>query len=189
MKLEAYGSSRGHEIRFDEDLNEWVYADDLSSISEDRTCARCGMPPTKDGHDDCIANLPGVVEACCGHGTSEPYVMFRGGETIRGEVATKWMHDNKPLPYWHYKGLIGTPAWYSDAHEEVIHERIKRVVKANEGEERKMRYCHFCEGPIGIMDKTAYNILYVNTGRRCNMCGNEAFDTMAKYSDKGRKHE
>lgn len=86
--------------------------------------------------------------------------------------------NNMRLPMWHYVGFTGTPAWFSDAHKEVIHERIKRVMKANDGEERKMRYCHFCEGALGTTERILYDILYVNTGRRCSMCGNKAFDTM-----------
>ena len=170
---------RGHKTIFDEDVCEWVYEDDYSIADYDRPCTQCGMMPTKDGHDACIPNLPGVVFACCGHGNiNDAYVMFRGGETIRGEVAKKWMHANKPLPYWHYSGLTGTPAWFSDEHKEVIHERIKRIMKANEGEEKKMRYCHFCEGGLGTMNRIVYDILYVNTGRRCSMCGNKAYDLM-----------
>jgi len=179
MKLGAHSDMRGHETIFDDEIGEWVYADDYSVADYDRPCTRCGMMPTKDGHDACIPSLPGVINACCGHGNaSKAYVMFRSGETIRGETATKWVHDNKPLPYWHYKGFTGIPAWFSDEHKEVIHERIKRIMKANEGEEKKMRYCHFCEGGLGTMNRIVYDILYVNTGRRCSMCGNKAFDTM-----------
>lgn len=31
-------------------------------------CPNCGKIPSKEGHDACIANLPGVLFACCGHG-------------------------------------------------------------------------------------------------------------------------
>jgi len=53
-------------------------------------CPRCGKKPTKDGHDPCIANLPGVVAACCGHGVETGYVMFEDGRTIRGNFDFQW---------------------------------------------------------------------------------------------------
>lgn len=50
------------------------------------TCALClrtyvpGEEP-----DPCLGLLPGVVEACCGHGRPERgYVMFQDGTLLRG---------------------------------------------------------------------------------------------------------
>ena len=43
------------------------------------------MKRTPEGHDPCIANLPGVVFACCGHGVKEGYVCFESGTIIRGD--------------------------------------------------------------------------------------------------------
>ena len=48
-------------------------------------CPECGKTRTKDGHDPCIANLPGVKFACCGHGTRNGYIAFENGITIRGK--------------------------------------------------------------------------------------------------------
>ncbi len=53
----------------------------------ERPCARCGKFPTAEGHDPCIANLPGVRAACCGHGF-QGYIMFEDGRTIRWPRAT-----------------------------------------------------------------------------------------------------
>lgn len=47
-------------------------------------CPKCGKCVTKDGHDPCIANLPGVENACCGHGIKEGYIAFKNGPVIRG---------------------------------------------------------------------------------------------------------
>lgn len=48
-------------------------------------CGHCGAPaPTTEGHDPCIANLPGVIHACCGHGVGRAYAMFSDGRIIRG---------------------------------------------------------------------------------------------------------
>jgi hypothetical protein len=49
-----------------------------------RPCPLCGGLPTPEGHDPCIANLPGVCYACCGHGVEEGYVVFETGHVIRG---------------------------------------------------------------------------------------------------------
>lgn len=48
-------------------------------------CAACHAEgPTSGGHDPCIANLPGVIHACCGHGYGHAYVMFSNGAVLRG---------------------------------------------------------------------------------------------------------
>lgn len=48
-------------------------------------CAKCGATgPTSEGHDPCLANLPGVIHACCGHGVDEGYLMLENGVIIRG---------------------------------------------------------------------------------------------------------
>ncbi len=49
-----------------------------------KLCKVCKKPSTKDEHDPCIPNLPGVKNACCGHGDLEGYVMFDSGKVIRG---------------------------------------------------------------------------------------------------------
>lgn len=49
-------------------------------------CNFCDRPPTAEGHDPCIANLPGVEYACCGHGETGPlsgaYLVFRDKQTV-----------------------------------------------------------------------------------------------------------
>jgi hypothetical protein len=56
-------------------------------------CPICGKKRPKNGfrfkHDPCIANLPGVLYACCGHGIHEAYVMFETGHVIRGKFDMK----------------------------------------------------------------------------------------------------
>ncbi len=49
-----------------------------------RPCPMCGELPTPEGHDPCIANLPGVSYACCGHGVEEGYVKFATGQVMVG---------------------------------------------------------------------------------------------------------
>ena len=47
-------------------------------------CPMCNKQATADGHDPCIANLPGVSSACCGHGKTKGYIEFENGKIIRG---------------------------------------------------------------------------------------------------------
>lgn len=78
------------DVEFDEDSDEFysqVYIDDGSCADgpPKHQCSLCCMYQTPEGHDPCIANLPGVKFACCGHGIKEGYVAFENGLVIRGE--------------------------------------------------------------------------------------------------------
>lgn len=77
----------GHEVLFDKDSKIWRYSDDgepCTPSDKSRKCPKCNKYPTEKGHDPCIANLPGVEYACCGHGQEIGYVSFINGKTIRG---------------------------------------------------------------------------------------------------------
>lgn len=55
-----------------------------------RSCGHCGLADTPEGHDGCLGTLPGVMNACCGHGdTAEAYVQYPDGRRIAGEQATR----------------------------------------------------------------------------------------------------
>ena len=56
-----------------------------------RPCKLCGLERTAEGHDPCIANLPGVKSACCGHGVSDSHVVLNDGRVLRG----LWDHAPK----------------------------------------------------------------------------------------------
>jgi len=50
-----------------------------------RPCPVCGLRPSDFGnHDPCMANLPGVIRACCGHGIREGHILFANGVLIKG---------------------------------------------------------------------------------------------------------
>lgn len=50
-----------------------------------KVCNRCNRPPTPEGFDACLGRLPGVKNACCGHGDPTcGYVQFENGVIIRG---------------------------------------------------------------------------------------------------------
>lgn len=72
----------GHIIAWNEDNKCW-YFENGELASESIPCKKCNNPPTKEGHDDCISNLPGVINACCGHG-GEGYIYFSDGTVISG---------------------------------------------------------------------------------------------------------
>ena len=68
------------------------YVDTKEPVSIERECVRCGEMPTKEGHDACLSNLPGVLAACCGHGAGNGirhgwgagYILFENGMVIGG---------------------------------------------------------------------------------------------------------
>ena len=92
--MSARSHHRGHRMYYDEKSEMWKYEDDNTLVSEcwkKRPCGECGKNFTKNGHDPCIASLPGVTNACCGHGVlSESYICFNNGLVIRGfKIETK----------------------------------------------------------------------------------------------------
>lgn len=99
---------RGHDI---EHINgQWVFSDTKESTVEThkiRPCGNCGKHSIKEGHEEydaCIGKLPGLMNACCGHGVdSEAYVQFLDGFTVCGkdakviqEILKRW-RDNEKL--------------------------------------------------------------------------------------------
>ncbi|MCO1599839.1 hypothetical protein [Desulfosporosinus nitroreducens] len=64
---------RGHLIKYID--GAWVYADTNESITTERPCARCGRPPTHEGHDECLGIIDGATSACCGHGVEDGYTV------------------------------------------------------------------------------------------------------------------
>lgn len=83
---------RGHELR-QRLSGHYVYCDTGQPVADwpDRPCGYCGAANTADGHDACIANLPDVAGACCGHGVErDAYVLFDDGRWIGGREALDW---------------------------------------------------------------------------------------------------
>jgi len=66
--------TRGHRIVYLK--GTWVYEDTDEPIDEDRPCKQCGAVCKVGEPDPCLGKLPGVANACCGHGRAEEaYVM------------------------------------------------------------------------------------------------------------------
>lgn len=78
---------RGHPIAFED--GRWVYRDTgTPTVGSDRPCGHCGKGRTAEGHDGCLGTLPGVMNACCGHGIEgEAYIQFWTGARIAGKAA------------------------------------------------------------------------------------------------------
>jgi len=72
---------RGHKI---EEVNgDWCYSDDKTPARNYRDhCGHCGKSDTPEGHDGCLGTIPNAMNACCGHGSSYPYVQFYNGESV-----------------------------------------------------------------------------------------------------------
>lgn len=86
---------RGHEIEI---LNgEYVFSDTKDptiSTWQDRPCGYCGKYNTDEGHDGCLGAISNVINACCGHGsTNEAYIQYSNGHIIRGSEVCKALNE------------------------------------------------------------------------------------------------
>lgn len=72
---------RGHEI--EEIDGQFYYVDNgepTVTTWKDRPCGHCGKHNSPQGHDACLGTLPGVMNACCGHGdANQAYIQFENG--------------------------------------------------------------------------------------------------------------
>jgi hypothetical protein len=80
---------RGHKIHCVNDV--WFYSDNNKKVSDDteRQCGHCEAKQTKEGHDACLGELPGLMNACCGHGDGDPSIQFYDRFIITGKDAKK----------------------------------------------------------------------------------------------------
>lgn len=100
--MTAKGLLRGHPIVFIND--EWLYKDSRQPTVwfKDRPCGFCGARNTVDGHDGCLGILPGIMNACCGHGQAkETYVQFLDGISISGESAVIILNELRKYRRFH----------------------------------------------------------------------------------------
>ena len=89
VKVSVKSYFRGHPIIFVKE--KWLYEDTKEPIpgygGKNRPCVKCGK--TFDGSykgdaDPCLGVLPGVDNACCGHGIkAESYIRFTNGTVIK----------------------------------------------------------------------------------------------------------
>lgn len=89
---------RGHSII--QINNAWVYEDTGERAGFGyivRPCKKCGKifegSNTGDA-DPCLGELPGVNNACCGHGVrSKSYVRFENGTVLKGFIVEKSLNQ------------------------------------------------------------------------------------------------
>ena len=69
-------------------------------------CKHCGLNRTEQGHDGCIGELVGVMNACCGHGEVKmAYVQFNHSNykeepnktLLQGEKALKYIKQHSSV--------------------------------------------------------------------------------------------
>lgn len=83
----------------------WRYEDDGAPLpgwgGEIRPCTECGSEHELHEVDPCLGVLPGVDNACCGHGDPEhAYVRFTNGVVLeRFEVRAKAGERWAPAPF------------------------------------------------------------------------------------------
>ena len=69
----GYSFLRGHRISWTGE--KWIYADNGEDIPANggklRPCKKCGKTYPIGDYDPCLGVLPGVDNACCGHGDRE----------------------------------------------------------------------------------------------------------------------
>lgn len=89
---------RGHAIELED--GEYVFSDTKEPTAttwKSRPCGYCGKYNTAEGHDGCLGTLPGVMNACCGHGYSDPYVQLMDGFCVRGDKASNLINFLKDV--------------------------------------------------------------------------------------------
>jgi hypothetical protein len=93
------GHHRGN--AFHGQAGRWVYDGEGVPVAEDpdRACGHCGLPNGAEGHDACLGTLPGVRNACCGHGCpADAYVQPLVGGRLAGEAALAFFAERGAGP-------------------------------------------------------------------------------------------
>lgn len=81
----------GNKIRWCDASKTWLDENGEEPNRAELVCPKCQKKQTKDGHDPCIANLPGVKFACCGHGVDDGYIWFEDGTFITGKIKSSFL--------------------------------------------------------------------------------------------------
>ena len=96
--MSARSYFRGHSIVWDNE--KWVYEDTGEPAGFDgviRPCKKCGLifeGSNIGDPDPCLGDLPGVDNACCGHGVpDQAYIRFTNGVVIKGFTKIEFEED------------------------------------------------------------------------------------------------
>lgn len=94
---------RGHPIECKD--GQFIYCDTGEpTVGNPRDCGYCGKPNTPEGHDGCLETLPGVMNACCGHGSAEDaYVQYSKKKAVYRQKAV--LHIKALKAYWFIRSL------------------------------------------------------------------------------------
>jgi hypothetical protein len=104
-----HGYRRGHLLhRFADEQWRWAdtgrFAGRVTSRTGDRPCISCGLAATPEGYDGCLGRLPGVTNACCGHGgVVQPYVAYEDG-TVQRDDDVVWPPGVPSVPRAVWRG-------------------------------------------------------------------------------------
>lgn len=95
------GLHRGHHMTVTPgDPQGWRYTDGVPvAMDPSRPCGACGRADDEAGHDGCLGELPGVVNACCGHGNvRDAWVVLADGRRLAKEAAVALFREHGRLP-------------------------------------------------------------------------------------------
>ena len=102
-------------VRWDDGTVAWHASHDLricpDCVSDNpnkafsQMCTKCEKQkltytPTDGGHvehDTCLGVLPGVISACCGHGTHEGHIIFENGVVVKFTDPTIYVKEMKEV--------------------------------------------------------------------------------------------
>jgi len=88
----------GHKIYLENGKWRFCDGDELVKNAVARACGYCGKFNTAKGHDGCLEELPGVMNACCGHGViKEAYIQYKNGNRISGAQALHVIYKKMKL--------------------------------------------------------------------------------------------
>ena len=60
--------------------NWYYYSDNSPVFNNPRPCTKCGKFSTIEGHDACLGYIQNVKYACCGHGKTTRYIIYKDTE-------------------------------------------------------------------------------------------------------------
>jgi hypothetical protein len=102
MTAWSNGPIFGHDAQWEEG-DVWRFSDTGEPANDEniraRKCPVCQLSPSQNMHDPCIADLPGVRNACCGHGRPKnAYVQFDDRRELRRGAALSYFDVQKVGP-------------------------------------------------------------------------------------------
>lgn len=98
-----------------------------TNFNVNEECKNCHLVRTPEGHDPCIANLPGVVFACCGHGQTKGYLKFNDGRVIDFHPIRVYLDEAE------YVTDQGVPVYTNNTRTRVLQFKSSKIRKMTSG--------------------------------------------------------